>query len=222
MMPTFSDCCKTALRVGGVLAALALFAGSLFALARLREKSPKEQCMSNLRSLAAVLKTYADDYDNKLPGVGSGTYPQWTHGNKSWEVSLLPYLHGGAVPPCPKAGATTSQPYSYFYNRRVSGHSEGDFQHPALCVMFGDWVTHGPDLGADDTSTTWDIARSKQAAPAGSWLAGERHAGAGTLSGGAVYYFVDGHAKLLRRGDILPGNTLAPPPGTDTKASFYP
>ena len=220
-MSSFRACGKVALRTVSVLAVALLFGASLLAVAaRLRETTPKQQCMSNLKQVVMAFKTYTDDYDQKYPYVGSGTYPSWTKSGKVWEASIYPYLKTD-IPPCPKAGATASKPYTYFFNRRLSSQSEGGIHYPTNCVMFGDWVTYGTDPGPADDSTTWDIARSKQAYPAGSWLAGQRHGRTDSI-GGAVYYFVDGRAKLLRRPDILPGNTVAPPPGIDVKPSFYP
>jgi len=224
-MPTFPVCRKSVLRAVAALAVLVLFTTSLAALrVRLRERTPQQQCISNLQQLAVALQTYVDDYDSRFPSVGvAGGGLTWTPVGTTWVQRLGPYVKGAPILACPKAGATSDKPYTYLFSRRLSGQSQGSVQHPALCVILGDWIIFSPATGFSGVySTTWDIARTKQASPAGSWQSGERHAGAGTLAGGAVYVFVDGHAKLLRRPDILLSNTVTPPPGIDAKPSFYP
>jgi len=167
------------------------------------------QCVSNIRRIVIGLKTYTDDYDNKFPAVHDGSMRMWT-------VVMDPYVKSPGILACPSAGATQAKPFSYFFNRRLSGKVVSAVRYRSNCISIGEWVPYGKKDVA--TSTTWDIARSEHSRPDGSWEAGDRH------SPGAIYGFVDGHAKNLRRTDILPAPVQAssPPAGYGKQPSLYP
>ena len=201
------------------LAIPALKAPVLPAARRLVERQRQIHCLYNLRRLGVALQMYMDDYEGFLPPFGRGQYPHWKRTGVVWPLVVEPYVRSRDVFSCLSASPTEREPYSYFFNRRLSGRSIGNLHNPATCIMIGDWVRYGPKTGRgdDDSSTAWDIARSKQAPPDGAWEAGERHLGCG------VYVFVDGHVRAsVRREEILPGNQAAPPPGGEWKPSFYP
>lgn len=92
----------------------------------------------------------------------------------------------------------------------------GAVRYPSDCIIVGDWVPYGVKQVA--TSTTWDIARTERSRPAGSWEGGDRH------SPGAIYGFVDGHAKNVQRRDILPvaAGATKSPAGYEKQPSLYP
>ena len=182
-----------------------------------RDRARQTQCVSNVKQLTMALKTYADDNDQKLPilNVPTKTVGTWLgrtdlisyEGRPPalaiWPTILDPYIKSMGIAACPSARATEAKPYSYFFNRRLSGLPATAVLDPSQYIMIGDWVPYGPREVA--TSTSWDIARSERSLPAGSWEAAERHSGRGTSGAGAIYGFVDGHAKRVKRWQIIQG-----------------
>jgi len=207
-----------------VIAIIAILAAILFPVyARLREKARQTQCVSNIKQTSLAFKTYTDDYDQKYPYVGTYTGVNWTAWpGPPWPAPMDPYIKSPGILACPSAGCTgvigdgiaANKPFSYFFNRRLSGQSEGIASYPSNCIIIGDWAPAAFHVvganGAD--STCFDIWRVGSNPNEAHWLAGDRH------SPGAVYGFVDGH------GDILISNTATVP--TDAQkssmASFWP
>ena len=194
---------------------------------RLREKARTTQCLSNVKQISLGLITYTDDYDQRYPYVGSYSGAAWTpRDSEVWSLPMDPYVKSLGIVACPSAGCfgyagdgtATSRPFTYFFNRRLSGKREDELAYPQNCIMIGDWAPYGADAKGIEDSTTWDIARSEGGLPAGSWEAAERHLH------GSTYGFVDGHAKVLRRNDILsvlPEATKAPL-GYERRPSLWP
>ena len=187
---------------------------------RLREEAHYTLCMGNVKRITMTLKTYAGDYDQRYPTlhVGSTAGGRWELLSlEVWPYMLDPYITGSKfILACPNAERIRHEPFTYFFNRRLSGRSMGKVVHPSECIVIGDWVPYG--WLTEEKSTTWDIARSKQSRPSGSWEAADQH------SPGAIYGFVDGHAKLLRRNDILPvpPEATKPPAGYESEPSMWP
>jgi len=190
-------------------------------------KEGKPSCLGNVVLVTMALKTYADDYDGEFPFVGRTSLTGWKPRRDTiwyeteeprpaiWPVVIDPYVKSLGILACPASGANEQQPFSYFFNRRLSGLRMRAVRYPANCIALGDWIAYG--YGDPEKSTTWDIARSRGSSPLGAWHAGERH------EGSAVYGFVDGHATNLRRTDIVPsspgGTRLKPDP---RRPSFVP
>ena len=217
-----------------VIAIIAILAAILFPVyARLREKARQTQCVSNVKQVTMAFKTYTDDYDQKYPAIMTVTGGSVPIG-PIWAWPMDPYVKSGGILACPSAGCSGShgdlvtngstRPYSYFFNARLSGASEGTPAYPSNCIIIGDWMPYGNSLTAANRQAggfaqdwTLDLWRTVSNTD-------KRYLNQDIHSPGAVYGFVDGHAKNLRRGDVL-SLTQFPTPTDAQKsaqASFMP
>jgi len=119
-----------------VIAIIAILAAILFPVfARAREQARKTSCLSNLKQLGLGFLMYAQDYDEKLPGVrfGDGAGQSWPwvvwQGSVDWTGvfthAVQPYIKNRSIFQCPSGTSVDrwsgqnglSYCYSeYFYN----------------------------------------------------------------------------------------------------------
>jgi prepilin-type N-terminal cleavage/methylation domain-containing protein/prepilin-type processing-associated H-X9-DG protein len=217
-----------------VIAIIAILAAILFPVfARARENARRASCQSNLKQLGLAMMQYAQDYDEKYPGIngavgGDGlavrTTPVGsvqglnyyaTNGNywDGWVAKIYPYVKSEQVYVCPSNQVLT----------------------------YGD--TYGlPTNYLDTTKTTWTAptyfggtdgpALARFQKPAESMMIGEKGAGGGDqyimsgqyyavasphFDGGNICY-VDGHVKFQK---VTHSNMPDPWPNGNTTVKAY-
>ena len=85
-----------------VIAILAILAAILFPVfARAREKARQTACLSNLKQIGSAILMYAQDYEESLPLVESGTCG--TPDSYGWADLVYPYVKNAQVFDCPSA-----------------------------------------------------------------------------------------------------------------------
>jgi prepilin-type N-terminal cleavage/methylation domain-containing protein/prepilin-type processing-associated H-X9-DG protein len=87
-----------------VIVIISLLAAILFPVfGRARENARRTSCQSNLKQLGLGITQYAQDYDERMPGVsigGSGPY--------RWEERVMPYLKNTQIFRCPSNNTNTT------------------------------------------------------------------------------------------------------------------
>ncbi|MCC6728815.1 MAG: DUF1559 domain-containing protein [Chthonomonadales bacterium] len=95
-----------------VIAIIAILAAILFPVfARAREAARKTSCLSNVKQLGLGFLMYAQDYDEKLPGIPFGSCPNcwpfqaWYTPHGDWQgvfrIVLPPYMKNQQIYQCP-------------------------------------------------------------------------------------------------------------------------
>jgi len=188
-----------------VIAIIAILAAILFPVfAKAREKARQTSCLSNVRQLATAFMSYAQDYDENLPGAGpldwrlfGSPYNQPAHwvwcepGDApitDWTVlvprgSLITYIKNVQIYRCPSAANADTKTLSYTMNSGANMVSLAAFIHPAPTVLLV------------DESASLNDGYFAPGADTPSYI----------HSGGANFNFADGHAKWHRNdyGPIL-------------------
>lgn len=122
-----------------VIAIIAILAAILFPVfARAREQARKTSCLSNLKQLGLGFMMYAQDYDEKLPGIPLGSCPTcwpWAAwpGTYDWTgvftVGITPYTKNKQIYQCPSATEVDRwsgrNGLSYCYNEYMYNSNNG-------------------------------------------------------------------------------------------------
>ncbi|MBI2300854.1 MAG: DUF1559 domain-containing protein [Armatimonadetes bacterium] len=190
-----------------VIAIIALLAGILFPVfAKARATAEKAACTSNLKQLALACLTYAEDYDQKLPGVwdapaGTGRIGGWmfyqSFGTQQpgdfdpSRGSLYPYVKNAQIFNCPED--TVEQGDSYALNsdvcNPVAGLGGANFhagtrltrmRFPSATLLLCE-EDAGPEHTTNDGYQNAQVDKYA-----------DRH------QDGAVFCFCDGHVKWSR------------------------
>jgi prepilin-type N-terminal cleavage/methylation domain-containing protein/prepilin-type processing-associated H-X9-DG protein len=91
-----------------VIAIIAILAAILFPVfARAREQARKANCLSNLKQVGTAILMYAQDYDERVVPVATGTCPGANA--FGWADLLFPYVKNTKVFDCPSATWRTLQ-----------------------------------------------------------------------------------------------------------------
>ena len=182
-----------------VIAIIAILAAILFPVfAKAREKARQTSCLSNLKQLALAHLQYVQDYDERfLYGWNSVCSCSST-----WEGFLVPYIKNDQIFECPSGPGWSSWSsagnYAWMYDHmrgaklaQISRSGDVasyylcfDSYYTYMCVNPDDETGFRNSLGADRT----DAYRAF------------RH------NGGANVAFVDGHAKWVKKENMLRRN----------------
>ena len=163
-----------------VIAIIAILAAILFPVfAKAREKARQSSCLSNVKQLMVAVLSYAQDYDEMLPGyyfsgVTNTSADQW------FEV-LTPYMKNTGILVCPSAN-TVNPGYGWNYRWISYGvrdpaytvTSLGELTAPSTTVILSDsnqYYVRGPSI---TTASYWPPGRHNE---------------------GANFGLADGHAK---------------------------
>jgi prepilin-type N-terminal cleavage/methylation domain-containing protein/prepilin-type processing-associated H-X9-DG protein len=111
-----------------VIAIIAVLAAILFPVfSQAREKARQASCLSNLKQIGLAVLQYAQDYDERLPGVRNPAAPGGSHPDT---VAMLhPYTRSIQIWRCPShADASLEGPqyFSYGYNYYHLGRPSDD------------------------------------------------------------------------------------------------
>jgi prepilin-type N-terminal cleavage/methylation domain-containing protein/prepilin-type processing-associated H-X9-DG protein len=197
-----------------VIAIIAILAAILFPVfARAREKARTSSCSSNIKQLTIGLLQYAQDYDERFPGYGSGAPGTMSSSppNQGWSVVMQPYTKSIQLLQCPsdkfKHTVTTGRgDYTdYFISgspttgqgvvEQFSSVSLGEVTFPTNTILLGD----GPSdtsQGEGDADSVLNLAGLQASLTVPKCY--QRH------QDGANYGFVDGHVKWLQITQISP------------------
>ena len=189
-----------------VIAIIAILASILFPVfSRAREKARQASCASNLKQIALAAIMYSQDYDETYPSAwrdvdGSG---DWSAGDYSWRVMLLPYIRNVQIFQCPSyrsaaganaftgTGSDYGQTAGYAMNvvhwmsgppTPPSGVSDSMVYDASNVIVFTDYNDGIEISNGGDNTLGWHRTDA----------AGKRH------NDGANYAFYDGHVKFLR------------------------
>jgi len=200
-----------------VVSILAAILFPVFALAR--ESARQSVCLSNTRQLVAAALLYTQDYDEKLPVLGTGI-----DGRGRWMFQIKGYVKSGAVFTCPHLpgnqydGTPWSDICGYGWAEELwgkkgveidpaDGYSLAEIGHASQTILLG-------DTGYDRVSGWAMYRRPPWLAESGGipgFYAQFRHHATkvrtdlditigsipATIDGLCTFAFVDGHAKAL-------------------------
>jgi prepilin-type N-terminal cleavage/methylation domain-containing protein/prepilin-type processing-associated H-X9-DG protein len=196
-----------------VIAIIAILAAILFPVfAQAREKARQTACLSNCRQIGMALQMYAQDWEEGLP-LNSHSGP-----DSGWLVTLQTYSRSKLLNRCPSDpssnwdrpdGRATSYATSFYFTPEGGFTTLASAARPAetVCLAEARENTRGDHFHAH----MWVKRRgSSVVLDPREEIAPERH------SGGAIYVFLDGHAKWHRLAQLW--NPDAAPPVD----AFYP
>ena len=182
-----------------VIGIIAILASILFPVfARSREKARQTACLSNERQLGQAFDMYVNDYDGIFPGAPAGPSGAGVYGGWVWypafpnpqtvpnlidpsQGGLFSYVKNVQVYLCPSDSAQRG--LSYELNGNLRNTEEAVVTDPPVCVLLAEEDRFGTaNDGYFNVDTYRDPVR-------------RRH------NEGAVYAFVDGHAKWERWSD---------------------
>jgi prepilin-type N-terminal cleavage/methylation domain-containing protein/prepilin-type processing-associated H-X9-DG protein len=190
-----------------VIAIIAILAGILFPVfSQAREKARAISCISNMKQMGLGITMYTQDYDEHLP-VGSRT---WAPGQAArWMHQTYPYVKNAGIYHCPSSSLPAWNPNAfgnagtYGYNSfMLNNRIVAEINKPAETIA----VVETP-AGSSNTNRfrarpdvlvrpgVWTGAPWSTWAPAESRVA-YRHQEQANVA------FVDGHVKVMRRGDL--------------------
>jgi prepilin-type N-terminal cleavage/methylation domain-containing protein/prepilin-type processing-associated H-X9-DG protein len=189
-----------------VIAIIAILAAILFPVfAKAREKARQTSCLSNVKQIALGMLQYVQDYDERFPAYGSGSYTvdPWIF----WPHQLQPYIKNWQVYNCPSNiyGGTTMTYHGMSYPQRPcyafvnslwgSSIALATVQSPSTKWMLAD--SNHPSLG--------DIRGFLTASKCAQWTncngglnVSVTHAWLVPHNEGLNFGFIDGHAKWLQ------------------------
>lgn len=185
-----------------VIAVIAILAAILFPVfAKAREKARSTSCSSNVKQIMVAVRSYAIDFDSRLP---PGAMPYVTSGTTgpilksptfSWMDVIHPYMKSAQLFICPSKSQSTITSYGWNYrNFGDQMRSPGvgwvtkmsKVSCPADTILVGDAEDYEARNQADNFFLFSQIA-SDQYNNTG--LRAKRH------NEGANYGYVDGHVK---------------------------
>jgi prepilin-type N-terminal cleavage/methylation domain-containing protein/prepilin-type processing-associated H-X9-DG protein len=209
-----------------VIAIIVVIAAILFPVfGRTRENARRTSCASNLKQIGLGLRMYANDYDQCMGKMRSGSSIGSIPG---WAASLEPYTKSTGILQCPSeprrpgASINVGTFSDYAINDFAAGNRLNAFSAPTLTVLV-------VESGSNDTSnrytaaqygfmgTSWSFSRGWQidssrfagetTCPTGVTQAVFYSGGAYRHLGGGNVVFVDGHVKWYK-GQEPPGNRM--------------
>jgi len=157
-----------------VIAIIAILAAILFPVfARARENARRSSCQSNLKQIGLGIIQYVQDYDEKLPSIGTGNPTNSAGTGGSWAQRIYPYIKSSQLFACPSntqnntdrdgANVSLNAPIikrSYAANFHYLGcngdspNAENIVQSPAIKIMVSENLSAEVGMAAGDWDTT--------------------------------------------------------------------
>jgi prepilin-type N-terminal cleavage/methylation domain-containing protein/prepilin-type processing-associated H-X9-DG protein len=203
-----------------VIAIISILAALVFPVfSSARETARRTGCLSNLKQIGTALLLYAQDHDEMLPAAadgaeGAGVSGVWMFysvfgsdaGGKARfdpsRGSLFPYVKSAQIFLCPTDGTARQSKNSYAINQHVLENGVVGFRPGRPLAVFGDAASWAC-IGEETMSTLgppWGDGDSTNDAYLNSVVGDRisfRHAG------GSVWWFLDGHAKWMKREQVV-------------------
>ena len=183
-----------------VIAIIAILAAILFPVfARARENARKASCLSNSKQLGMALLQYAQDYDESAVPYTTGPSTGY---EISWTELLMPYIKNSQVLMCPSRRHQVTGygvMFPHISNVRTS-IALAKVQAPADVAAILE-TAPVPDQGY----TTLRLAYCYICTPGGhtAWNANNGIPDPGPHMEGLNVTFLDGHAKWMRRDQVM-------------------
>jgi len=182
-----------------VIAIIAILAAILFPVfAKAREKARQSSCLSNTRQIGTAFMSYAQDYDECLPGMDNDVV--------NWYVLLQPYIKNTQIFVCPSRNNYPGYGCCW-YNMMVDwtaagtnilrGQSLGNITRPADALLF-------TESEGSDGSVAYYVD-SLRCVAFGTYAAPRNYDNMpypGRHNGGNNCGFCDGHAKWVSFMDL--------------------
>jgi prepilin-type N-terminal cleavage/methylation domain-containing protein/prepilin-type processing-associated H-X9-DG protein len=157
-----------------VIAIIAILAAILFPVfARARENARRSSCQSNLKQIGLGFHQYIQDYDHRLPPIGTGAPTNIGGAAGSWAQRIYPYIKNNQVYACPSNPSSRSTrdsaipsldfpdiPFGYaanwhyLSNRDDRTNLETIIEKPAQKIMVGELLTTEVGIAAFDYNST--------------------------------------------------------------------
>jgi len=193
-----------------VIAVIAILAAILFPVfAKAREKARTTSCTSNVKQMMLAVRSYATDYDSKLP---PGAYPYVTPAdtgpifnstNFTWLDLIHTYMKSAQICICPSKSQSTICSYGWnFQNFGNTPATPGPgwvtklskVSCAADTILIGDAEDFEARSQANNASLYSQIPSNQYN---GTGLRAKRH------NDGGVYGYADGHAKWHSWGSMF-------------------
>jgi prepilin-type N-terminal cleavage/methylation domain-containing protein/prepilin-type processing-associated H-X9-DG protein len=212
-----------------VIAIIAILAAILFPVfAQARESARKSSCLSNLKQIGTAFIMYATDYDGLLPdgnwSAGITSVSGWPADGPTaidekngWPAYLMPYVKNRGIFDCPTsmkqihAQNINQIDGNYCWNEEAAddfGDALDNFGNgaPASIILAMD----GGDRAIENPASLQAMMLDDLDSPKKDTEQATRH------QDQAVVVFADGHAKVMKKGELLQGwQDLTPPWGID-------
>jgi prepilin-type N-terminal cleavage/methylation domain-containing protein/prepilin-type processing-associated H-X9-DG protein len=155
-----------------VIAIIAILAAILFPVfARARENARRSSCQSNLKQIGLGMTQYTQDYDEKLPPIGTSSPANTAGAYGSWAQRIQPYIKSTQLFACPSNGASRTQRdaavldfpaiprgyaanWHYLSNRGDSPNAESIIQSPSQKIMVAENISNEVGTAAFDFNAT--------------------------------------------------------------------
>ncbi len=183
-----------------VIAIIAILAAILFPVfARAREKARQSSCLSNVKQLSLGVLMYAQDNDEQLPYGQGGPDVWWdlfshlAYPTATLRSPLEPYIKNNQIAICPSRTNECGYGWSYSHMPYYMGHASTTswavklamVKYPAQVIMLG------------DTARGYNWIYCAVCYPTLTDRLTDIH------NGGGNFGFVDGHAKWIKKSDML-------------------
>ncbi len=189
-----------------VIAIIAILAAILFPVfARAREKARQSSCLSNVKQLTLGVLMYAQDNDEQLPYGQGGPAPNvwWNlfyhlaYPSSTLRSPLEPYVHNNQIAICPsrtnECGYGWNYPHLPYYMGSTSTPNWAvklaAVRYPAQVIMLG------------DTARGYNWLYCAVCYPTLTDRLTDIH------NGGGNFGYVDGHAKWIKKSDLIGTST---------------
>lgn len=200
---------KPALKIGFtliellvVIAIIALLAAILFPVfARARENARRSSCQSNLKQVGLGIAQYTQDYDERMPNLGTDDYAPTGY----WQAAIMPYIKSTQLFSCPSNTSTNyaSTKEGVNFTNHYSANALGNVYNPGPqdnAGTFNGFKNRGfviaNFLSPSTTICVFEYRGNNFfTTPDQSWAVDGLFAG--HLNTGN-YLFVDGHVKSLK------------------------
>ncbi len=185
-----------------VIAIIAILAAILFPVfARAREKARQASCLSNCKQMGLAILMYAQDYDETIcPYVDSG----YNFSTMAWWVVIDPYIKNDQIRKCPSQRGTGYSDYGVVYPH-VSGVGNaktlGDIEYPTETAMLTE--TEAQNANGRYGNLYLCYCPFHYAEGSISWAYYHGLAWPGRHNEGNNACFVDGHAKWMKRQNMI-------------------
>ncbi len=186
-----------------VIAIIAILAAILFPVfAKAREKARQTSCLSNVKQMGLAILMYAQDYDETIcPYVDSN----YNFDTMAWWVVIDPYIMNPQIRKCPSRRGTGYSDYGVIYPH-VSGVGNAktlaDIDYPTETAILTE--SEGQSSATAAPGNLY-LAYCPFTYPEGSisWAYYDGVPYPGRHNEGNNSCFVDGHAKWLKRQNII-------------------